>query len=65
MIFYRKAPQDFGILADTAKDEERSEHCVVLVLVTNMIAKFVFLFEAQIHVETEKLVIMSAPEYTM
>ena len=48
-----------------AKDEERSEHCVVLVLVTNMIAKFVCLFEAQVYVETEKLVIMSAPEYTM
>ena len=48
-----------------AKDEERSEHCVVLVLVTNMIASFVFLFEALVHGETEKLVIMSAPEYTM
>ena len=47
------------------KDEERSEQGIVLVSATNMIAKFVFLFEAQIHVETEKLVIMSAPEYTM
>ena len=36
---------------------------VVLVWVTNMIASFVFLFEAQIHGETEKLVIMSAPDY--
>ena len=46
-----------------AKDAERSEHCVVLVSVTNMIAKFVFLVEAQVYVETEKIVIMSAPEY--
>ena len=48
-----------------AKDEERSENYLALAFVTNMIAKFVFLFEAQVYVETEKLVIMSAPEYTM
>ena len=48
-----------------AKDEERSEHDIALVSAPNMIASFVFLFEAQVYVETEKLVIMSAPEYTM
>ena len=46
-----------------AKDEERSEHYIALVSATNMTAKFVFIFEAQVHFETEKIVIMSAPEY--
>ena len=43
-----------------AKDEGHSKHDTALVSAPNMIANFVFLFEAQVHVETEKLVIMSA-----
>ena len=46
-----------------AKDEGHSKHDTALVFVTNMIANFVFLFEAAGHGETEKLVIMSASEY--
>ena len=45
-----------------AKDEERSEHDIALVSATNMIASFVFRFEAVGHGETEKLVIMSASD---
>ena len=46
-----------------AKDEGHSKHDTALVSAPNMIANFVFLFEAQVHVEAEKLVIMSAPDY--